>query len=237
MTGIVIIGGSSEAQALACALPGALVRLPTPERVARRWPGAVSHGPVTADWLRSVGARAVIEAAHPANLRTAFAVAAAARAAGVPVLQLVRPPWRPGAGDRWFSVRDVRAAARVIPRGARVLVATGRDALPQLRALRAELLMRRLGAPVLPSGCPLPRGLWHCAEGPITLAGELHLLRKERIDWLLVPNAGGTGGLPKLQAARRLRLPVAMIDRPRRPDGPRVTTPEEALRWLTTLPP
>lgn len=237
MNGIVIIGGSTEAHRLACALPGAVVRLPTPERVARRWPGAVSHGPVTADWLRSVGARAVVEAAHPANTRAAFAAAAAARAAGCPILQLVRAPWRAGPGDRWVSVRDVRDAARVIPRGARVLVTTGREALPQLRALRAEILMRRIGAAVPPSGCPLPRGLWQCAEGPITVAGERHLLRKERIAWLLVPNAGGTGGLPKLAAARALHLPVAMIDRPRRPDGPRVATPEEALRWLQALAP
>lgn len=232
MEGIVIIGGSSEAQALARALPGALVRLPTPERVARRWPGAVSHGPVTADWLRSVGARAVIEAAHPANTRTACAAAAAARSAGLPVLQLVRPEWRPGPGDRWIRVRDVRAAAGVIPRGARVLVTTGRDALPGLRALRNRILMRRLGAAVLPSSCPLRHGLWQCAEGPISVIGELRLLRRERIDWLLVPNAGGAGGWPKLIAARRLHLPVAMIDRPRRPDGPRVNSPEEALAWL-----
>ncbi|SMX50047.1 precorrin-6A/cobalt-precorrin-6A reductase [Maliponia aquimaris] len=235
MNGIVIIGGSTEAHRLARALPSALVRLPTPERVARRWPGAVSFGPVTADWLRAVGAGAVIEAAHPANTRAAFAAAAAARAAGVPILQLVRASWRAGPGDRWVSVRDVRDAARVIPRGARVLVTTGREALPQLRALRAEILMRRIGQPVPPSGCPLPRGRWQCADGPISVAGELRLMRRERIEWLLVPNAGGLGGLPKLAAARALHLPVAMIDRPRRPDGPRVITPEEALRWLQTL--
>lgn len=237
MNGIVIIGGSTDAHRLALALPGAQVRLPTPERVARRWPGPVSHGPVTADWLQEVGARAVVEAAHPANVRTAFAVAAAARRAGIPVLQLVRPPWRPGPRDRWFLVRDLRDAARVIPRGARVLVTTGREALPRLRILRAEILMRRIGAPVPPSGCPLPRGRWHCAAGPISTVGELRLLRKEGIDWLLVPNAGGAGGLPKLEAARALHLPVAMIDRPRRPDGPRVTTPEEALRWLQKTAP
>ena len=145
MTGIVIIGGAAEAHDLARALPGAHVRLPTRERVARRWPGAVSVGPVTADWLRERGARVVVEAAHPCDVATAFAVARAARAAGVPVLQLVRPEWRPTRRDRWVSLRDARAAVGVIPAGARVLVATGRAALPGLRALRAHVLMRRIG--------------------------------------------------------------------------------------------
>ncbi|MFC0161504.1 precorrin-6A/cobalt-precorrin-6A reductase, partial [Mameliella alba] len=109
MTGIVIIGGAAEAHELARALPGAHVRLPTRERVARRWPGPVSLGPVTADWLRDSGARVVVEAGHPCDVETAFAVARAARAAGLPLLQLVRPEWRPTRRDRWVALRDVRA--------------------------------------------------------------------------------------------------------------------------------
>ena len=93
--------------------------------------------------------------------------------------------------------------------------------------------MRRIGAALDP--LPLRRGRFLTGEGPFTVTDEVRLLRKERIDWLLVSNAGGTGGWPKLAAARALRLPVAMIDRPRRPGGPRVSTVKEALAWLTTF--
>ncbi len=230
MTGIVIIGGAAEAHDLARAMPGAHVRLPSRERVARRWPGMVSFGPVTAEWLRESGARAVVEAAHPCDAETAFAVARAARAAGLPLLQLVRPEWRPMRRDRWVPLRDVRAAAAVIPVSARVLVATGRAALPGLRALRAHVLMRRIGGGQAP--LPLRRGRYLPADGPFTVHEEIRLLRRERIDWLMVHNAGGSGGWPKLEAARRLHLPVAMIARPRRPGGPRVATVKEALAWL-----
>ncbi|KHQ52157.1 MULTISPECIES: precorrin-6A/cobalt-precorrin-6A reductase [Mameliella] len=230
MTGIVIIGGAAEAHELARALPGAHVRLPTRERVARRWPGPVSLGPVTADWLRDSGARVVVEAGHPCDVETAFAVARAARAAGLPLLQLVRPEWRPTRRDRWVALRDVRAAAEVIPARARVLVATGRAALPGLRALRAHVLMRRIGGGQAPF--PLRRGRYLPADGPFSVAEEIRLLRRERIDWLMVHNAGGPGGWPKLEAARRLHLPVAMIARPRRPGGPRVASVKEALAWL-----
>lgn len=230
MSGTVIIGGSVEAWDLARRMPEAQVLLPVRERVARRWPGPVTCGPVTAERLRALGARHVVEAAHPCDARTAFAAARAADEAGVRVLHLVRPPWRAGPRDLWVPLRRARQAAAVIPPGARVLVTTGRDVLPDLRALRAHVLMRRIGGG--PAGLPLKHGRYLYGEGPFTEAEEVRLMRRERIDWLLVHNAGGTGGWPKLAAARRLHLPVAMLDRPPRPQGPRVATVEEALAWL-----
>ncbi|MGP6085662.1 precorrin-6A/cobalt-precorrin-6A reductase [Antarctobacter jejuensis] len=230
MNGIVIIGGSVEAYRLARQLPGATVLLSAPERVARRWPGPVRVGPIDAAALRLAGARAVVEAAHPCDTATAHATAKAAQEAAVPHLQLVRPAWRAGRRDLWLPLQHVREAAAVIPRGARVLVTTGREALPGLKALQAHVLMRRIGGETGPF--PLKRGRFLGGSGPFTVQHEIRLMRRERVDWLLVHNAGGTGGWPKLQAARQLHLPVAMLARPRRPDGPRVETVTEALRWL-----
>ncbi|SNR97216.1 precorrin-6A/cobalt-precorrin-6A reductase [Antarctobacter heliothermus] len=234
MNGIVIIGGSIEAFLLARAVPGARVILPAAERVTRRWPCPVDIGPVSADVLRGAGAGVVVEAAHPCDTQTAFATHRAAHALDLPHLQLVRPPWRATRRDLWVPLREVRQAAEVIPDGARVLVATGGEALSGLRAMRAEVLMRRIGEVSGP--LPLRRGRFLAGQGPFTIHDEMRLLRKERIDWLLVSNAGGTGGWPKLAAARTLRLPVAMIDRPRRPGGPRVQTVKEALTWLSAHP-
>ncbi|MBS0123937.1 precorrin-6A/cobalt-precorrin-6A reductase [Thetidibacter halocola] len=230
MNGIVIIAGSAEAHALARALPGAHVHMPVPERVARRWSGPVSTGPVDEALLALLGARVVVEAAHPCDSATAFAVARACEALGLPRLQLVRPGWRPGPRDRWTRLRRVEDAARVIPSGARVLVTLGRAELPRLRGLRACVLARRIGRG---GRFPLRHGRFLPGEGPFTPAQEARLLRRERIDWLIVPDAGGPGGWPKLAAARALGLPVALIDRPRRPDGPSVATVKEALAWLT----
>lgn len=231
MNGIVIIGGSIEGFWLAAQLPGARVLLPVPERAARLWPCPVNVGPITAGALRQTGARCVIEAAHPCDPETAHAAFRAAREVGVRHLQLVRPSWRATRRDLWVPIRDARGAASVIPETARVLVSTGREALPSLRSLRAEVLMRRIGDAQDP--LPLRRGRFLPGEGPFTVHNEVRLLRKERIDWLLASNAGGNGGWPKLAAARILRLPVALIDRPRRPAGPCVSTVKEALQWLT----
>ncbi|MDA7425952.1 precorrin-6A/cobalt-precorrin-6A reductase [Thalassococcus lentus] len=229
----VIIGGAAEAHALAQRLPQAIVRLPEAERVQRVWPGAVSHGPVCPDWLRAQGATAVIEAAHPCDLRVARAALRAAGQAGLPYLQLVRPEWRANRRDRWVALQSAAQARHVVPDGARVLVTMGRAALKELHGLRAHLLIRRIasgGPQTLP---PVRCGQYCTGQGPFSVAQEIAFLRKKRIDWLLLRNAGGTGGWPKLAAARQLGLPVAMVERPRRPVGPRVETVEEALEWLS----
>lgn len=234
MKGIVIIGGSAEAHILARHLPDACVVLPGPERVARPWGDRVIRDRLSLDVLTDLGARAIVEAAHPCDCQTAFDAARVARQMDLPVLQLVRPVWRPTRQDRWMQLRRGREAATLIPEVARVLVATGRDLLPELQALRAMVLMRRIGGGSGP--LPLRRGRFLHGEGPFTTEDEIRLLRKHRIDWLLVHNAGGMGGWPKLAAARRLGLPVAMLDRPRRPEGPRVTSVREALAWVRRTP-
>ncbi|CUH76746.1 precorrin-6A/cobalt-precorrin-6A reductase [Tropicibacter naphthalenivorans] len=231
MTRIAIIAGSAEARALARAIPQAEVRLVSPERVAQSWPAAVSTGALEPSWIAETGAEMVIEAAHPCDIETAQAAARLARAEGLPLLQLVRPAWRAGARDRWHRLRSPEKAAEVIPKGARVLMAAGRDALVRMQALEAYVIARRIGQGG-EDRFPLRRGRFQTKQGPFTVAEEMRALRKDRIDWLLVHNAGGPGGWPKLGAARRLGLPVAMIDRPRRPDGPRVQTVAEALAWI-----
>lgn len=232
---MVIIGGAAEGFALARALPDAPVHLPTRERVTRDWPVAPSTGPVTPDLLTRLGlepgAGLVVEAAHPCDSDSAFAVARACAALGIAHLQLVRPGWRASRLDRWVMLDRARDAARVIPRGSRVLVTTGRAVLPDLRALDAYVLARRIGSG---GRFPLRRGRFVPGMGPFSVAQEIALLRKERIDWLLVHDAGGPGGWPKLAAARCLGLPVALLRRPARPAGPRVETVAEALAWLNT---
>lgn len=222
-----IIGGSVEAWHLAQARLDALVLMPTCERVARDWPGDVHQGPLTPDALQ--GLTAVVEAAHPCDQHTAWHAARLAQAAGLPHLQLVRPEWRATRQDRWRHLRSL-AEARGLPESARVLITLGRAELSGLRGWRGQALVRRIGLAEEP--CALLRAHFLNGQGPFSVQSEIDLLRKNRIDWLLLRNAGGAGGWPKLAAARALRLPVAMVARPKRPLGPRVRQVEEALAWL-----
>ena len=226
-SGVLIVGGSAEARRLARALPGAQVRLGVPERQAGHWPVPPVTGSLDATTL--MGVRAVIEAAHPCDVALAWHAARVCAELGLPHLQLVRPAWRSGRRDRWVPVRRARDVAAVIPAGARVFATLGRGLLPELRRLDATVLARVIGEAERPF--PLRHGRFIPGDGPFSLDDEIRLLRGLRIDWLVLRNAGGPGGWPKLAAARALGLPVAMVARPARPPGPRVGTVEEALRW------
>ena len=123
------------------------------------------------------------------------------------------------------------AAAPLIPAHARVFATTGGEDLGALRRIRARLFIRRRKDN--PGRCPLPQGQYVGGRGPFTVAQEMRLMRRLGIGWLITRDAGGAGSAPKLAAARRLGVRVVLIDRPPLPPGPRVTSVEEAVQWLT----
>ncbi|HSG57060.1 MAG TPA: precorrin-6A/cobalt-precorrin-6A reductase, partial [Paracoccaceae bacterium] len=111
-------------------------------------------------------------------------------------------------------------------------VTTGREDLSALHSLPARVFLRVMQPD--PGPCPLRHGRFVSGKGPFTVAQEQRLLRDLRIDWLIVRNAGGPGGWPKLAAARALRLPVALIRRPAPPPGLVVETIAEVMTWIAT---
>ncbi|MBP0575774.1 precorrin-6A/cobalt-precorrin-6A reductase, partial [Mycobacterium tuberculosis] len=69
---------------------------------------------------------ALVDATHPFAERISANAVAAAAAAGVPLIVLERPAWRPEPGDRWLEVADLAAAVPALgitPR--RVFLTTG----------------------------------------------------------------------------------------------------------------
>ena len=206
---ILILGGTAEAQALAQRL-GARGGLAV---ATARDMGAHEGGALTA----------VVDARHPC--------ATGISRAPVPILRLWRPEWRAGPGDDWVHVADGIEAARAVPDGATIFVATGRGRLPELSGLsgRSTVWWRRRG----PADAPFPfdAGGWLTEEGPFTETRERALFRRLGIDWMILQNAGGEGAWPKLAAARALGVKVAMIARPPRP-APSVESVDEALAWV-----
>ena len=77
------------------------------------------------------------------------------------------------------------------------------------------------------SGYEIVRG-----RGPFSEEGELALMRAHAIDVLVSRDSGGPQTAAKLTAARRLGIPVVMVDRPPAATAPTVTTAEAAAEWL-----
>ncbi|MFB7515505.1 cobalt-precorrin-6A reductase [Streptomyces sp. NPDC056144] len=240
---VLILGGTTEARALAGLLhgaPGVRVTSSLAGRVASpRLPagevriGGFGGAEGLAEWLREHAVDAVIDATHPFAERISFNAAGAAATAHVPLLALRRPGWVPVEGDDWRDVASLEEAARTLDGlGDRVFLTTGRLGLATFADCPQWFLVRSVDAP----DTPMPaRTELLLARGPFTLDDERELIRRHRVDVLVTKDSGGAATAPKLTAAREAGIPVVVVRRPPVPEGvPVATTPEGAAAWVAT---
>ncbi|WP_395398297.1 cobalt-precorrin-6A reductase [Novosphingobium sp. BL-8A] len=241
MAHILILGGTTEASALANVLAerGIPATLSYAGRVASPKPQPV---PVRIGGFggiegleRYIGAHGIthlVDATHPFAATMSGHALAAAQATYTPLLTLTRRPWAPESGDRWQTVPDIAAAvARLAGPPRRVMLALGRMHVEDFAAQpQHRYLLRFVDAPAQRPA--LPDHHLVVDRGPFTVDGDTQLLRDHGVELVVCKNAGGTGAQAKLVAARRLGLPVLMIDRPP-PTGARlVHGVGEVLEWL-----
>lgn len=233
-----MLAGTAEAREL-CArltcdvlasLAGA-VRRPLPQGVPTRVGGFGGEAGFLRV-LREEGIGAVVDATHPFAARITARTAAVCAREGVPYLRLERPGWTGGAGDRWTWVDDAAGAVAVIPAGASVFLATGRQTVGEFAGLSGAVWCRVIDPPE--EAFPLARGGWVVGRPPFTVADEVALFRRLWVDWIVAKDSGAAEAEGKLAAARDLGLPVAMIRRPAAV-GPKVETVEAALDWVAGL--
>lgn len=188
------------------------------------------------DYLRDQQITHLIDATHPFAAQISQNAIAAARIAGIPLLVVQRPPWRAGPGDRWQQVADLTAAAAALPvLPARVFLAIGRQHLSAFAGLPHRWLLRLVDDPT-DADLPLTGASVLIARGPFDADADEALLRDHAITHLVAKNSGGAGGEAKLIAARRLGLPVVLIQRPALPPCAVVAHPDEAMAWLHQTP-
>jgi len=235
---ILLLGGTSEARALAAQLhPDVEVisslagRVPDPALpVGQVRVGGFGGPQGLRDWLRGAGVDAVIDATHPFAATITANAATACRAGGVPHLVLVRPAWPPG--DAVVVTSDRHAAKTVVEEGfSRIFLTTGRSGTAAFRNVDAWFLIRAVTAPD-PQDLP-PRHELLLSRGPYHYENELAVLREHRIDVLVTKNSGGAMTRPKLDAAAAVGIPVIMVDRPPLPDDVQtVATVGDAVSWV-----
>jgi precorrin-6A/cobalt-precorrin-6A reductase len=238
---VLILGGTTEASALAKLIAddprfeatlsfAGRTAAPRSQPIATRI-GGFGGADGLADFLGEQKIEAVIDATHPYAPRiSANAVVACARA-GVALASLVRPAWKPEAGDKWETAPTAVAAALAIGKAPRrVFLALGRQELHFFAAFAQHHYIARLIDP--PQGARPHNLILLQQRGPFDRDAELRLLKERKIEVVVSRNSGGSATYPKIEAARVLGLPVIMISRPVKPAGHIVRTAEEALAWL-----
>ena len=237
---ILLLGGTSEARALAARLhPDVEVisslagRVPDPALpVGEVRIGGFGGVDSLRNWLRENVVDVVVDATHPFAATITANAATACAELGVPHLLLTRPAWP--SGDAIMVTSDVQAAEVVAEqRFSRVFLTTGRTGTAAFKDADAWFLIRAVTPPdadALPAHHQIL-----LSRGPYRYEGELKLLREHRIDALVTKNSGGAMTRPKLDAAAALSIPVVMVERPALPPGVRtVTTVDDAVAWVRT---
>lgn len=247
MTPILVLGGTAEAVEIAGQMardPGVQVIYSLAGRTRKPvLPNCHLHtggfGGIDGlvEFLSDKRVAALIDATHPFARQMPANARAAAASAGVPLFKFLRPAWEEPSDvspeTRWLSAATPAKAAEIIKgRFGRVFLSSGLGDIAAFAPLSGVWFLVRS---VEPSDAPAVLAHYHhvISRGPFDIATETALLRDWQIDALVSKNSGGFATAPKLDAARRLGIPVIMIDRPPVPQGPTfgaVTDVTEAVR-------
>ena len=238
---VLLLGGTTEATTLAYAFADKgidavfsyagrtanPVEQPLPTRL-----GGYGGAKGLADYIIDAAITHVVDATHPFATQISRNAVAACTMTQTPLIAHERLPWTAQPGDTWLHVADTQAAVAALPtESARIFLAIGKQTLAAFAAQPQHFyLLRLVDAPQ--AALPVPNAEVILDRGPFTLESDMALMRAHAITHIVAKNSGGTGALAKLEAARRLALPVILIARPAIADRPMARTLDTVLEWL-----
>ena len=219
---VLILGGTAEATTLAeqlvargdvavvTSLAGRTARPVLPPGEVRI--GGFGGAAGLATYIRDNGVTRLIDATHPFARRISENAIRAAAETGIVLEHLVRPGWVSQRGDRWQEVSSLEEAARVLPAGATVFLALGRQYLDAFAARSdCRFVIRMVDAPAEP--LPFADHVLMLGRPSADPAHEAALFATHGITHLVCRNSGGASGYGKIVAAREMGLPVVMVGR------------------------
>ncbi len=217
---ILILGGTGEARALAAALVQAGRKVVTslagrtanpllPEGQVRI--GGFGGVAGLAAYLRKQQTGLLIDATHPFAAQISANAVAAAKAADVPLVRFERPEWQRPSGAEWIEVEDMAQAAAVLPAGAKVFLAIGRQEIAHFfERTHCRFTARMIEVPeTAPGNWTIIAG-----RGPFPVQAEVDLLAFHGFTHMVAKNSGAAASRDKIEAAAQLGVPVVMVKRP-----------------------
>lgn len=184
------------------------------------------------DWVERLKITAILDATHPFAANISHRAHSVAEELGISYIQFMRRPWTPGPEDNWaFLNSEEEAAARFLQTG-NIYLGTG---LRKIDVFAKSVSPASVWVPVdrIPDmAFPFAEGSF-IRQGSFKRADDLaDFFTRHEISHVVTRNSGNGGDFLKIDVARRLRLPVAMIRRPKQPDALRLNTVSEALAWV-----
>lgn len=222
---ILILGGTAEAEQYAKDVIAqhpdwrVIMSLAGRTKAPQKTPGETRIGGFggaegLAQYLRNEQVSQFVDATHPYALQISKNAKIASEQTRIPLTKIERPAWSRKAEDDWILVSGIDAACEALPRNARAFLALGSQYISAFEKRKDCHFTIRM---VDPPTAPLPFFAHTVVLGkpPMDAAAERQLFEDNRITHLVTRNSGGTRSYAKIEAARLLKLPVIMIERPK----------------------
>ena len=221
---ILILGGTREAAELAARIvidrPDARIVTSLAGRTKEPSPlsgevriGGFGGAEGLAGWLSENEVSALIDATHPFAKSISANAVKAADISGVPLYRLARPAWVKQGGDRWIEVATLEAASDAIPARAKVFLALGSQHIAAFEKRDdVHFVVRMIDQPE--RKLDLPNHTLVLGRPGDSAAVETILFLSHAITHIVCRNSGGEAGYAKIEASRKMNLPVIMIARP-----------------------
>ena len=178
----------------------------------------------------------IVDATHPYAAQISHNAVSAASIVSVPLVRYERPAWLPEHEASWIEANDLAHAATLIPTGARVLLAVGRQsAAPFSQRTDCAFVLRS----VAPANATLLGAHFSFVQSMPgkNIEEEIKLIQDENISCLITKNSGAVRSFHKVSAAQKLGLPIIMISRPSLPVCCTFNDLDTLLSWIDVQPP
>jgi len=220
---LLILGGTSEGVSLAKSLNkpnvsliysvAGLVR--TPKLGCPVIEGGFGHYGGLTNFLKGKSIHGILDATHPYAVNMSEAAQKSAKEVSIHYWRYERPAWSKQQGDIWFEFDDAGELIDALSGKKNVFLTAGQLTENLLNRFNEYAGQRQLFRTAVEPKAELPNSMsWLKGIGPFDVKSELTLFKKYQIDALVSKNSGGTATDAKLKVARKLGVPVYMLNRP-----------------------
>nr|WP_321483385.1 precorrin-6A/cobalt-precorrin-6A reductase [uncultured Cohaesibacter sp.] len=185
-------------------------------------------------YMQDHGIDLLIDATHPYATVISRNAVEASKSGGVPLARFVRHEWTETGEDEWTVVKTLCDAAAALPSGVTAFLSVGRQSI-------APFASRKDCKFVIRSIAEAEEQMFHSATFIQGMPGrsmeeEMALFQDYDVDYLVTKNSGAGKASHKILAARKLHIPVIMVERPNLPESPEFSELEPILDWIENAP-
>ena len=165
----------------------------------------------------------IVNATHPYATQITKNSNASAKELGIPYFRLSRPPWKKFCGDQWIDVPSIENASNFLIENEKsllnnlstlnIFLTTGARELDFFKKCNSYNFFVRT-ADLPKNNTLLPNAKFLQERGKFFFDNEVSLFQKYSIKLLITKNSGGSHTYAKIEASRKLNIPIIMIRRP-----------------------